>query len=196
MSVHFSPFPPKGTADIVAVYRELLKTHKPSQIAMFGLSGGCQMAANTTIYMASQKLPMPGALGLFTCAGGSMPGDTRVTMNGGLDPFLSDFARTGSIGGRTQGSPRAAAKPGDPPQEILLADIPKGFPPSYLVTGTRDMCLSHMAVLHRKLRAAGVEADLNVFEGAWHGATADPTLPEARDAQTDFFHFLDKHLGT
>jgi monoterpene epsilon-lactone hydrolase len=182
---------------VVGVYRELLKTHKPSQIAMFGLSGGCQLTANTSVWLAQIKLPFPAALGLMTCAGGAKPGDTRITLDG-LDPALSTI---GVPGGRLdQGAEQArnyyaTKKPGEPPREILDADIPKGFPPSYLLSGTRDMSLSHMALLHRKLRHAGVEADLNVFEGLWHGGSTI-LIPEAKDALTDFANFLDRHMGT
>jgi acetyl esterase/lipase len=42
------------------------------------------------------------------------------------------------------------------------------FPSTYLVTGTRDMFLSDTARVHRKLRIAGVKADLNVYEGLSH----------------------------
>ena len=182
---------------VVSVYRELLKTHKSSQIAMFGLSGGCQLAANTSVWLAQIKLPLPSALGLMTCAGGAKPGDTRITLDG-LDPALSTI---GVPGGRLdQGAEQArnyyaTKKPEEPPREILDAEIPKGFPPSYLLSGTRNMSLSHMALLHRKLRHAGVEADLNVFEGLWHGGSTI-LIPEAKDALTDFAGFLDKHMGT
>jgi hypothetical protein len=30
------------------------------------------------------------------------------------------------------------------------------------------MCLSQTVLLHRKLRNAAIEADLDVFEGMWH----------------------------
>jgi pimeloyl-ACP methyl ester carboxylesterase len=36
-----------GNEDIVAVYRELLKTYKPKNIGMFGASGGCTLAQTT-----------------------------------------------------------------------------------------------------------------------------------------------------
>jgi acetyl esterase/lipase len=56
-------------------------------------------------------------------------------------------------------------EPGEPPATALDGEIPKGYPPAFLLSGTRDMCLSQTVLLHRKLRNAGVEADLNVFEG-------------------------------
>src|SRR6266404_1372674 len=80
MAVHyrFSPFP-AGQQDIVAVYRELLKTYKPKNIGMFGTSGGCNFAHTVVQWLPDLKLPFPGAVGLLTCAGGRSPGDSRVT---------------------------------------------------------------------------------------------------------------------
>ena len=77
-----------GNEDIVAVYRELLKTYEPKSIGMFGASGGCTLAQTTILWLPVQKLPLPGAVGLGTCSGGSNPGDTRYT-NNGLDAALS-----------------------------------------------------------------------------------------------------------
>src|SRR5438270_7266147 len=73
-----------GNEDIVAVYRELLKTYKPRSIGMFGASGGCTLAQTTILWLPEKKLPLPGAVGLGTCSGGSNPGDARYVMNGSM----------------------------------------------------------------------------------------------------------------
>ena len=70
-----------------------------------------------------------------------------------------------------------------------------GITPAFLLSGTRDMCLSQSVLLHRKLRNAGVEADLNVFEGMWHlFFWEDPSLPESREAMTALADFFNRHL--
>jgi monoterpene epsilon-lactone hydrolase len=179
-----------GNEDIVAVYRDLLKTYKPKSIGMFGASGGCTLAQTTILWLPEQKLPLPGAVGLGTCSGGSNPGDARYTMNG-LDAGLSTaFSGRPPYGGR-DATPR---KPGEPPSTALDGQIPKGYPPAFLLSGTRDMCLSQSVLLHRKLRNAGVEADLNVFEGMWHFFWEDPSLPESREAMTALAGFFNRHL--
>jgi pimeloyl-ACP methyl ester carboxylesterase len=179
-----------GNEDIVAVYRELLKTHRPKSIGMFGASGGCTLAQTTILWLPDQKLPLRGAAGLGTCSGGSNPGDARYTMNG-LDAGLSTvFSGRPPYGGR----PTAPRKPGEPPVTALDGDIPKGYPPAFLLSGTRDMCPSQSVLLHRKLRNAGVEADLNVFEGMWHFFWEDPSLPESREAMTALANFFNRHL--
>jgi acetyl esterase/lipase len=179
-----------GNEDIVAVYRELLKTYKPKNIAMFGASGGCTLAQTTILWLPTQKLPLPGAVGLGTCSGGSNPGDARFTLNG-LDAGLSSaFSGQPPFGGRAT-TPR---KPGEPPATALDGEIPKGYPPAFLLSGTRDMCLSQTVLLHRKLRNAGVDADLNVFEGMWHFFWEDPDLPESREAMKALANFFNHHL--
>ena len=105
-----------GNEDIVAVYRELLNTHKAKNIGMFGASGGCTLAQTTVVWLPQQKLPLPGAVGLGTCSGGSNPGDARYTMNG-LDAGLSSaFSGQPPVGGRNT-TPR---KPGEPPVPLAL----------------------------------------------------------------------------
>ena len=195
MAVHYRGGGPSipGNEDIVAVYRELLKTYQPRNIAMFGTSGGCTLAQTTVLWLPQQKLPMPGAVGLLTCSGGSNPGDSRIT-NNGLDPTLSSVV-TGRAPVGGAGRSAAARKPTDPPATALDGDIPKGYPPAFLLSGTRDMCLSQTVLLHRKLRAAGVQADLNVFEGMWHAFHDNPTLPESREAMMALGQFFDTHLG-
>jgi len=199
IAVHYNPTTPQGNQQIVAVYRELLKSHKPGQIGWVGLSGGCQYGGNTAMWLPSQKLPLPGAIGLLTCAGGGSPGDSRNTLNG-LDVQLSDYTtfaamRTRIPGGAAPATAAAPAPSGNPQSEILNNAVPKGFPPSYVLTGTRDMCLSESVLLHRKLRNAGVITDLNIWEGMWHGFNMEPGLPEAREAAADLAAFLDRHLA-
>ena len=52
----------------------------------------------------------------------------------------------------------------DPQLSPIYGDF-TGFPPAILTSGTRDLFLSKTVLTHRKLRRAGVEAELQVFEG-------------------------------
>ena len=179
--------------EIVAAYSELLKTYRPKDIAMFGTSGGCSLLQTTLAWLPERKLPMPGAVGLLTCAGATDPGDSW-TLNNGLDPILSLYLFP-SRPPRRPIDLSAPRKAGDPPRTPLEGEIPRGYPPAYLLAGTRDMCLSETVLLHRRLRNAGVEADLNVFEGMWHGFDDDTETPESHEALADLSRFLMAHLG-
>ena len=71
-----------------------------------------------------------------------------------------------------------------------------GFPPTILTTGTRDLLLSNTVRAHRKLRAAGVEASLQVYEGQAHAQYyRDDRTPETKEAFGEIAAFFDKHLG-
>jgi acetyl esterase/lipase len=49
---------------------------------------------------------------------------------------------------------------------------------------------------HRKLRQAGVEASLQVFEGMSHAQYLfDPYAPETKEVFTEIAQFFDGHLG-
>jgi len=72
----------------------------------------------------------------------------------------------------------------------------QGFPPTILTSGTRDLFLSDTVRVHRKMRAAGVEAELEVFEGQSHAQyQADPWAPETKEYFAEVTQFLDKHLA-
>jgi acetyl esterase/lipase len=194
ISVHYRLRPAgAGNQDIVAVYREVLKTYTPKKVAFFGTSGGCTFAITTAIWLQELKLPEPGVLGLMTCSGGSQPGDTRITHNG-LDPLLS-MATRGQPPRVGPPPPEAPYGPDKPPATALDGRIPtKGFPVAFLLSGTRDMCLSQTVLLQRKLRRANVKTELYVAEGMWHGFHGDSNLPEAREAMETWSTFLKANL--
>ena len=71
-----------------------------------------------------------------------------------------------------------------------------GFPPAILTTGTRDLLLSNTVRVHRKLRAAGIDAQLEVFEGQSHAQFGmNDRAPETREAFNEITLFFDKYLG-
>jgi len=50
--------------------------------------------------------------------------------------------------------------------------------------------------VHRKLRQAGVEAALQIYEGQSHAQyERDVTAPETKEAFAEIAQFFDKHLG-
>lgn len=72
----------------------------------------------------------------------------------------------------------------------VYADL-KGFPPTLLTSGTRDLFLSLTVRTHRKLRRAGVDAELQVFEGLSHAQyTVNADAPETREAFEEIARFL------
>ena len=71
----------------------------------------------------------------------------------------------------------------------------QGFPPAILTSGTRDLYLSNTVRVHRKMRAAGVEAVLQLWEGQSHAQYfRDIDAPETREYHDEIARFFDRHL--
>jgi len=183
---------PAAIDDVVAVYREVLKTHEPGDIALFGTSAGGFLTAMAIMRFEAEGLPLPVCCGVFT-AGGDLAelGDTFNYLT------LSGFY--GHIGAKLDdpACERAAflgdADLDDPMVAPIKGDL-SGFPPTLLVTGTRDAVLSSAAMFHRALRRAGRDAELFVFEAMPHGFWFSVQLPETREAIGFMTRFFECHL--
>ena len=83
----------------------------------------------------------------------------------------------------------------DPLLSPVYGDV-HGFPPTILTSGTRDLFLSLTVLTHRKLRRAGIEAELQVFEGMSHAQyNFEPYALESKETFTEIARFFDKHLA-
>ena len=76
----------------------------------------------------------------------------------------------------------------DPYLSPLFGDFTPPFPPTFLQTGTRDLFLSNTVRMHRRLREAGVEAELHVFEAMPHGGFFG--APEDEELAAEVRRFL------
>ena len=186
-----NPFP-AAVDDVVAVYKELLKAYKPKRIGIFGTSAGATLTAEVASKLKQAKLPMPGALGMFSVH----PDYSRPTDSQQI------FALEG-LPGRL--SPRDPNKPPedayaaftdrkDPVLSPIFADL-KGWPPSLLVTSTRDILLSDTTMFHLALTKAGVDAQLLVYEALPHAFWYHYELPETTDALNRMAKFFVRQIG-
>jgi acetyl esterase/lipase len=75
----------------------------------------------------------------------------------------------------------------------IFADFTKGFPPTFIQTGTRDLFLSNSVRIHRALRKAGIDAELHVGEAMPHGGFGN--APEDRELRDEFRRFLASRAG-
>jgi monoterpene epsilon-lactone hydrolase len=69
------------------------------------------------------------------------------------------------------------------------------FPPTLIVTGTRSFELSNAVYTHAQLVKHGVDADLHVWEGMFHGFFYNPDVPESRECYDVIVNFFAKRLG-
>ena len=182
---------PAAVDDVVAVYKELLKTYPPHNIGIFGTSAGGILTAEVTVKLKQLGLPLPGALGLFTMLGDfSRVGDSRqlFTLNGfpGQMQPIDEKHLDDQYVGKTDRK--------DPVLSPLYADL-RGFPPSLLVTSTRDILLSDTTIFHRALLRAGNDSELVVFEALPHAFWYHFQLPETKEALAAMAKFFDEKMG-
>ena len=84
---------PAASEDVAAVYREILKDHRPSNVGIYGCSaGGLLPQLRRSSWFQKENLPPPGAVGIF-CASthGFLIGDSgqlafRIGESGGEPP--------------------------------------------------------------------------------------------------------------
>ena len=185
------PFP-AALDDAVAVYRELLKTTQPENIGIFGTSAGGSLTLTTLLRAKMEGLPMPAAIA---------PGTPTVDLTKTGDSLFTN-AMVDNVLLTQDGFIRATAilyangrDLKDPLLSPIYGDV-TGFPPAILTSGTRDLYLSNTVRMHRKLRAAGIDAVLQVWEGQSHAQyNADPTAPETKEYHDEIARFFGLHLG-
>jgi len=183
---------PAPVEDVVAVYKELMKTYEPRNIAIYGSSAGAVLTPEVAVKIKQVGLPLPGALGIFSGAGDfTQTGDSQQVY--GVQG-LSGHPDTRPKGVQWLAVYVGSADPKDPVLSPFFADL-HGMPPSLFMTSTRDMLLSDTTILHRTFLRAGVDASLVVFEGLNHCFWYDPNLPESREADGIMANFFDTHLG-
>jgi acetyl esterase/lipase len=183
---------PTALDDAMTVYKAALKTTDPKNIAVFGTSAGGALTLEMMLRAKHEGLPMPGAIAPGTpMADVTKTGDTFYT-NEKVDNVL--VSRDGFCDAGTK-----VYAHGHDLRDPLLSPVygdMHGFPPAILSTGTRDLLLSNTVRVHRKLREAGVDAQLEVYEGQSHAQyQRDDRVPETKEAFGEITAFFDKHLG-
>src|SRR5258705_4909796 len=183
---------PAALDDAIAVLKATQSMVPPRNIAIFGSSAGGGLTLSTVLRAKQLGMTLPGAIAPGTpMADLTEAGDTFHT-NAMVDNVL--IARQASCDTRA----RLYAN-GHDLKDPLLSPVygdMRGFPPTMLLSGTRDLLLSNTVRMHRKLRQAGVESVLEVFEGMAHGGWyRDASVPESKDAFEEIARFFDKHLG-
>jgi epsilon-lactone hydrolase len=185
-----NPFP-AGVDDAIAVYKELLKTYKPSHIVIYGTSAGAILTGEVAVKLKQLGLPMPAALGIFSGIGDfARAGDSASIyslrgFSGHLDPVPPGSHDPYYIGN---------TNPTDPVLSPIYADL-HGMPPTLFVTGERDALESGTVNLHRAFLRAGVDARLVVFDAMPHAFWYNAQLPESIEASHIMADFLLSHVS-
>jgi monoterpene epsilon-lactone hydrolase len=188
---------PAASEDVVAVYKELLREYRPENIGIYGCSAGGILTAESLASFQKEKLPRPGAAGIFCAADALEGGDSRFVAT----PYIYRIP-----------SPPPSPNPPLPPSEdqpyfegkdrrdplispTLHPELLAHFPPTLLITGTRDFLASSVIYAHSELVMLGIDADLHVWEGMGHAFFFDVDLPESKQMFEVTARFFDRHLG-
>ncbi|KAK7931066.1 hypothetical protein PG985_001778 [Apiospora marii] len=188
----------------------------PADMYAMGSSSGAQILVSMLLVARSQGLPLPTA-GLYLCTPAldlSGAGDSMV-FNARDRDIMPVSLLTAMVsqnyaplpGAEVDG--KAFSGPTDPLYSPLYADYgtPQNddddqgaaaapwFPRTVMTVGTRDFALSNGVRFYWKLREAGVEVELLVSEGMWHGFNWDPKVPEALKARAAVVAFLERQIS-
>jgi len=183
---------PAPLDDAMTAWKAATKMAPPKNMAIFGSSAGGNLTLAMVLRAKQEGLPLPAAIA---------PGTPMSDLTGAGDSFQTNAMVDNVLVAYGANCDKRAALYAaghdlkDPLLSPVYGDL-RGFPPAILTTGTRDLLLSNTVRVHRKLRQAGVEASLQVYEGQSHAHYyRDVSAPESREAFSEIAQFFDKHLG-
>ena len=188
---------PAASEDVAAVYREMLKRYKPKNIGIYGCSAGGTLTAEAMAWFQKEGLPNPGAIGIF-CAGGvrGIAGDAAYIAPPFAYAQMPPPPMKQGAGGQEPGGYFTGTDAMDPlVSPAYSLPVLARFPPTLIMTASRDMAMSAALFTHTQLLKSGATSELYVAEGLWHGFMFGPDLPEADDALKVIVKFFDRHLG-
>lgn len=195
IAIHYALAPeqvfPAAVDDVLAVYGALLVSQSALNIGIFGCSAGAILTAQAVSKMIAEEIAVPGAIAMLCGAGLEMTGDSAAIAE----------AYAGGAGGAE--APSLAALPYLAEADIADPLVFPGehpdrlahFPPTLLISGSRDFAASSVSVMHRRLLMAGVDAALLQFDGMSHAFHMATTLPEARETFAALDRFFTAHLA-
>ena len=183
---------PAALDDAMTVWKAAIRMAAPKNIAIFGTSAGGNLTLAMILRAKQDNLPLPGAIA---------PGSPMSDLSNTGDSFHTNAMLDNVLVAPGMNCDKRAAFYAngrdlkDPMLSPVYGDL-HDFPPAILTSGTRDLLLSSTIRVHRKLRQAGVEAVLQVFEGQSHAQyMRDASAPETKEAFDEIALFFDKHLG-
>jgi epsilon-lactone hydrolase len=182
---------PAASKDVATVYRALLRNYRPEDVGIFGCSAGGALTAQAIAWFEANHMPRPGAIGIF--GSGAVVGAAGVSNPEDPDTPNAVRKRLSYFDVPNLDLRSSLVSPVFHPETL------RHFPPTLLITGTRDQNLSAAAFTHASLVKVGVPAELHVIEGGEHcsfaGYASDDRIPETHHAWRVITEFFDHNLG-
>ncbi len=180
------------TDQVIKVIQALIEEgYSLDDIALYGESSGGALAAGATLKMRDRGLGMPAALVLWSpWADITETGDTYQTLK------YAEPAYRYETGLKSSADAYAALEDQKHPYvSPVYGDYTKGFPPTLIQGGIKEIFLSNFIRLYQALDIAAQIVKLDLYEGMWHAFQAKyPDLPESQIALEKMNLFLKEHL--
>jgi epsilon-lactone hydrolase len=186
------------TDQVIRVYRALITTHglnatKSSDIVLFGDSAGGGLAAAATLKMRDLfgVDSMPAALVLWApWTDLTETGDTYVTLRDAEPNILYErFLGPAALAYANECDQK------HPYVSPVYGDFTRGFPPTLIQGGTKEIFLSNFVRLYQAIDQAGGTAKLDIYEGMTHVfQSALPNSRESQAAMAKVCKWIEQHL--
>jgi acetyl esterase/lipase len=154
------------TGEVLSVIRALMEEQGYSikDIAMYGDSAGGGLAAGSVLKMRDEGIGIPSALVLWSpWIDVTGKGDTYVTLQN-ADPITSANLTLKNMAD-------AYANPSDqenPYVSPVYGNFSKGFPPTLIQGGTKEVLLSDFVRFYQAVDQAWIPVKLDIYEGMPH----------------------------
>ncbi len=179
------------TNEVIQFYKGLLKQYDAKNIAIYGDSAGGGLAAGSIIKMRDLGITLPAALVLWSpWTDIDEIGDTYFTLADN-DPSLinENFLENAALAY----APKSDFK--NPYVSPVYGNFSKGFPPTLIQVGSKEIFLSNAIRMYRVLDDAKIKTKLDVYEGMWHVWQGHYLLPESEKAVENTKDFIFKYLN-
>lgn len=171
------PFP-AGLEDAVAGYQWLLDSGvKPEHVVIAGDSAGGGLTVATLLALRDRGIALPAAAVCFSPWVDLLGEGASMATRAAVDPMVQKEALVWYTG-----LYMAGGDPKDPLASPLHADL-SGLPPTLIQVGDAETLLDDSTRLAEKMKAAGVEVELEVWDRMIHvWQLFAPILSEGREA--------------
>ena len=181
------PFP-AALDDVVSVLHALHDRKQPvCNLVLIGESAGGGLALSVAMSLRNNRETLPEALILLSpWTDLTESGDTYLTL-ASHDPLMGK--------GSTQAVVKAYSASRDPSEPLIspLFGNFEGLPPILIQAGSREVILSDSIRTARRARTAGVDVQLDIWDGMWHTFHFDQTTPEACEAISEIGDFISRY---
>lgn len=171
------PFP-AARDDAIATYEWILEQGaEPSAVAIAGDSAGGGLTIATALAIRDAELPLPGALYVNAPWLDLTLSSETIASKRRADPILRTAWLRQAATAYAAGTPKT-----DPGVSPLFADF-AGLPPTLIQVGSEEVLLAEAGQLAERMRDAGIDVELTVYDGLWHDFQLQaPVLRRATEA--------------